>query len=208
MRSSRRDPAQDEADERSAPASPAARAKPKLGDSSIRGRIRERVTGRGVAGATVALAELDGRAIVDLTATSAADGAFVLDDVPSDRTGTWLRATARYVVSNRRRGERRWRALNDRVARLEGVAHAPAPDHDAGIELQVVLDAMATLSSSDREVLLMTALDDLSSVDVGEILGVTAHTAAVRISRARARLRAAVAVRSEPSGLPEQGGTS
>jgi RNA polymerase sigma-70 factor (ECF subfamily) len=131
-----------------------------------------------------------------------------LDDVPSDRTGTWLRATARYVVSNRRRGERRWRALNDRVARLEGVAHAPAPDHDAGIELQVVLDAMATLSSSDREVLLMTALDDLSSVDVGEILGVTAHTAAVRISRARARLRAAVAVRSEPSGLPEQGGTS
>lgn len=101
--SSRWDAAQDEADERSAPASPAARAKPKLGDSSIRGRIRERVTGRGVAGATVALAELDGRAIVDLTATSAADGAFVLDDVPSGDLLLCVRiADARSLVGRRR----------------------------------------------------------------------------------------------------------
>jgi RNA polymerase sigma factor (sigma-70 family) len=134
-----------------------------------------------------------------------------LDDIPTERAGTWLRATARYVVSNRRRGERRWQALNDRVARLESVTHVPAPDHDAGIELQLVLEALSSLASSDREVLLMTAIDDLSPDDVGEILGVSGHTAAVRISRARARLRAAVAARTEqpgPAGRPEQGGTS
>ncbi|MFN8021145.1 MAG: sigma-70 family RNA polymerase sigma factor [Acidimicrobiales bacterium] len=128
-----------------------------------------------------------------------------IDDVPDDRAATWLRATARYVVSNRRRGERRWQALNDRVARLESVGYAPAPDHDAGLELHLVLDALASLSSSDREVLLMTAIDDLTPEDVGEILGVKGHTAAVRISRARARLRAAVAARTEH---PEQGGTA
>lgn len=128
-----------------------------------------------------------------------------IDDIPFDREATWLKATARYVVKNRRRGERRWQALNDRVARLDPVFHAPPPDHDAGIELQLVMEALSSLSAGDREVLLMTALDDLTPEDVGEILGVSGHTATMRISRARARLRAAVAGRTDTS---EQGGTT
>jgi RNA polymerase sigma-70 factor, ECF subfamily len=127
-----------------------------------------------------------------------------LDDIETDAASTWLRAAARHIVMNRRRGERRWQALNDKVARLDPVAYAPAPDHDAGIELQLVMDALASLSAADREVLLMTAMDDLSPEDVGEILGVRANAAKVRVSRARSRLRAAVAERTDPS---EQGGT-
>jgi len=127
-----------------------------------------------------------------------------IDDIATDGAATWLRATARNIVQNSRRGERRWQALNDKVARLAPVALSPSPDHDAGIELQIVMDALASLSVSDREVLLMTALDDLSSEDLGEILGVRANAAKVRVSRARARLRAAVADRTEP---PDQGGT-
>lgn len=128
-----------------------------------------------------------------------------IDDIPEEGAGTWLKATARYVVSNRRRGERRWQALNDKVARLDPVSYAPPPDHDAGIELQLVLDALSSLSATDREVLLMTALEDLTPDDLGMILGVSGHTATMRISRARARLRAAVAERTEPSG---QGGAT
>lgn len=123
-----------------------------------------------------------------------------IEDITDDRAATWLKATARYVVNNRRRGERRWQALTDKVARLDPVSFAPPPDHDAGMELQLVMDALAELSAADREVLLMTALDDLTSEDVGEILGVSGHTASMRISRARARLRAAVAARTDSTG--------
>ena len=47
--------------------------------------------------------------------------------------------------------------LTGEVARLDPVAYAPPPDHDAGIELQMVMDALASLSTSDREVLLASA---------------------------------------------------
>ena len=145
---------------------------------------------------------VDADAVVNDTFTAAWQR---IDDIELDGAATWLRATARYIVQNRRRGERRWQALNDKVARLDPVAYAPPPDHDAGIELQMVMEALASLSSSDREVLLMTAMDDLSPEDVGEILGVRANAAKVHVSRARARLRAAVAERTGP---PEQGGTT
>jgi RNA polymerase sigma-70 factor, ECF subfamily len=128
-----------------------------------------------------------------------------IDDIVPAAAGTWLRAAARNIVMNRRRGERRWRALNDKVARLEPGVFAPPPDHDAGIELQMVMEALASLSHADREVLLMTALDDLSPDDVGEILGVRPDAAKARVSRARARLRAAVAETPDPS---EQGRTT
>ena len=130
-----------------------------------------------------------------------------IDDIAIDAAATWLRATARYIVQNRRRGERRWQALNDKVARLDPIAVVPSPDHDAGIELQMVMEAIASMSTADRELLLMTALDDLSPEDLGEILGVRANAAKARVSRARARLRAAVADRTEPPEPPEQGGT-
>lgn len=103
----------------------------------------------------------------------------------------------RYVVFNGRRGERRWQALNDKVARLPPLAPAPPPDHDAGIELRAVLQALGSLAPSDREVLLMTAIDDLTPEQLGEILGVTAKTAAMRVHRARARLRKVVAESSD-----------
>jgi RNA polymerase sigma-70 factor (ECF subfamily) len=147
---------------------------------------------------------VDADTVVNETFTTAWQRIDELDFDGAATATTWLRATARYIVQNRRRGERRWQALNDKVARLDPVAYAPPPDHDAGIELQMVMDALASLSTSDREVLLMTALDDLSPEDVGEILGVRTNAAKVRVSRARARLRAAVAERTEP---PDQGGS-
>jgi RNA polymerase sigma factor (sigma-70 family) len=122
-----------------------------------------------------------------------------IDDVPDPGAGTWLRSAVRYVVMNRRRGERRWQALNDRVARLDPVGHVPAPDHEAGLQLRVVLDALASLSPADREVLLMTAVDDLSPDDVAEILGISPSAAKARVSRARSRLRAAITTGSGPS---------
>ncbi len=115
------------------------------------------------------------------------------DDAPADSPTGWLRSIARYVVLNSTRGERRWRALNERVALLEVQPVVDPPDTDARLQLAMVVAALERLGSQDRELLLMLALEDLSMEDVAMIYDVTEAAAKVRISRARKRLRAAVA---------------
>lgn len=115
-----------------------------------------------------------------------------LDQIGEGHERNWLRAAARNHVYNTTRGERRWRALNDRVAQLEPVASVPPPDSGPAVDLDVVLQSLGSLERADRELLLMTALEDLGPDDLAEILGVRPHTATMRLSRARARLRAVV----------------
>ncbi len=115
-----------------------------------------------------------------------------LDEVPDHAVRTWLRATARHEVLNSARSERRWHALNDKVARLEVSTPIPPLDTDVRAELDVVFGALATLTASDRQIVLMSALEDLTTDDLAEILGIRASAVKVRLSRARARLRAAV----------------
>lgn len=79
--SARRATASDDA-ARPKPPADATRTKEKLGDAAIRGRIRERTTGRAVVGARIAVVPLDGRERDEWTATSDADGAFAIDGVP------------------------------------------------------------------------------------------------------------------------------
>jgi RNA polymerase sigma factor (sigma-70 family) len=116
-----------------------------------------------------------------------------LDDAPVDTPTAWLRSIARYVVLNSNRGERRWRALNDRVALLEVHPNVDPPDTDARLQLTMVVAALERLGHQDRELLLMLALEDLTTEDVATIYDLTETAAKVRISRARKRLRAAVA---------------
>jgi RNA polymerase sigma-70 factor (ECF subfamily) len=121
-----------------------------------------------------------------------------LDQVPDHAVRTWLRAAARHEVLNTARSERRWHALNDKVARLEASATIAPLDIDVMADLQLVLHALAGLTTSDRQILLMTALEDLSTDDLAEILGVRPNAVKVRLSRARARLRSAVLEQDQP----------
>lgn len=91
---------------------------------------------------------------------------------------------ARRVLGTARRGAARRNALADQlraVIRDEAVIDA-APD----IELR---SALGTLSSKDRELVLLVAWDGFSVADAGRILGVSPEAARTRYSRARARLR-------------------
>jgi RNA polymerase sigma-70 factor (ECF subfamily) len=115
-----------------------------------------------------------------------------LDDVADPSVRTWLRASARHEVLNAGRRERRWYATSDRAARLIAVLPQPAPDVDASVDLQVVIAALATLDDDDRELVLMTALEELTSTELAEILGIQPDAARRRLSRARSRLRAAI----------------
>jgi RNA polymerase sigma-70 factor (ECF subfamily) len=115
-----------------------------------------------------------------------------LVDVPDGAVRTWLRAAARHEVLNSSRRDRRWYATTDRVARLSTDHVHPAPDVDVSAQLEAVVEALATLDASDRELVLMTAIEELSSSEVAEILGIRPVAARRRLSRARARLRDAV----------------
>ena len=129
-----------------------------------------------------------------------------LDDVPDEAVRTWLRASARHEVLNSNRRERRWYATTDRAARLSAVQSQPPPDLDASVDLALVMEALATLDQADREVVLMTALEDLTSTDLAEILGIQPDAARRRLSRARARLRAAIEQPDSTLGAAGEGG--
>ncbi|HEX4364644.1 MAG TPA: sigma-70 family RNA polymerase sigma factor [Solirubrobacteraceae bacterium] len=103
------------------------------------------------------------------------------DEASRDRPRAWLYGVARRVLANRRRAVRRQTSL---VHRLESTVAGPS----AGDGL--ILDALATLSDGDREVLLLVAWEGLSVTDAALVLGCRIATARMRLHRARRRLAA------------------
>jgi len=114
-----------------------------------------------------------------------------LDEVPSARARVWLLGVARRALANQRRGSTRRGALRER---LEG--HVPAiaavePFPTAG---QTRLGrALASLSESDRELLLLLAWEGLTNEEAAGVLGIGPRALRVRLHRARKRLASALA---------------
>ena len=117
-----------------------------------------------------------------------------LDELPAEPL-PWLLGVARRVLSTQRRGERRGVALRQRLA--ESGAAGPrgarlgrrTPGRRRGAALR---GALAQLSESDREVLLLIAWEGLSPTQAAAVLGVKAATVRVRLHRARRRLARAL----------------
>jgi RNA polymerase sigma-70 factor, ECF subfamily len=110
-------------------------------------------------------------------------------DVPSGDAATlWLYGVARRALANQRRGERRRTRLAARMrAELPAVLAAalPAPtaaDHE-------VLTTIAALRESDREVLLLSAWEQLSPAEIAEVLAISPLAVRSRLHRARRRVR-------------------
>jgi RNA polymerase sigma factor (sigma-70 family) len=111
-----------------------------------------------------------------------------LDDVPDgDAARVWLYATARRVISNQRRSNRRRVALHDRLALETASApqHAPAPDREATL----VREALRRLRPRDREVLLLAEWEGLEPSQISAVVGCHPVTARGRLHRARRRFR-------------------
>lgn len=96
----------------------------------------------------------------------------------------WLYGVARHVVGNEQRRRGRQRRLARRLS-----LHR----HEDGAEPVALLDAvdaaMASLSEADREVLRLAAWEDLTTEELSVTLHCSRSAAAMRLSRARARLR-------------------
>jgi RNA polymerase sigma factor (sigma-70 family) len=105
-----------------------------------------------------------------------------LDELPEEAK-PWLLGVARRVLANQRRAAGRRHAL------AEIVAGTPAGEADPP-RRPAVLQALARLSDSDREVLLLVAWDGLSIQEAAAALRCTRTAAKVRLHRARRRFRA------------------
>lgn len=102
----------------------------------------------------------------------------------ADATLPWLYGIARMTLLGHLRGEQRRRRLLERLRQQ-------VPPEPGGDPEQVVLvrDALRRLPQPDQEVLMLTEWEGLTPAEIGEVLGVSANAAAVRLHRARRRLR-------------------
>ena len=118
------------------------------------------------------------------------------DDVPHDAL-PWLLGCARRALWHHYRAvQRRGRLLE----RLKSVV----PRVVVPVELPntVLAGGLATLSERDREVLLLTAWDGLTTEQAAKVLGCSPQTFRVRAHRARQRLADAMYALDRPDELP------
>ena len=102
-------------------------------------------------------------------------------DMPAEPL-PWLYGIARGVLANERRSNDRRLTLTARLA-AEPAASDATDDGD-----HEVLQALASLRESDREALLLSAWEGLSTREAASVVGCSAATFAVRLHRARIRL--------------------
>lgn len=108
-----------------------------------------------------------------------------LEDVPQQPL-PWLLACARRVLANQRRSAARTEALSERLRRA---GQAAGIDDGAAERLG---SALEQLRDGDREIMLLSAWEGLDLSGLALTLGCSRSAAAVRLHRARRRLRLAL----------------
>lgn len=93
----------------------------------------------------------------------------------------WLLATARNVLGNEYKGRRRRQEL---VERLKDEALSQVPGSNAE-QRAAVADVLVQLREGDREVLMLSYWDELTTAEMAQTLGCSPSAAAVRLHRAR-----------------------
>jgi RNA polymerase sigma-70 factor, ECF subfamily len=123
-----------------------------------------------------------------------------LDDVPDDPL-PWLLGTARRCLANLRRSTNRSEALVARAIRMDRAPEGRDPSDVLGSS-EIVRAAFAELSEPDREALRLVAWDGLDIAAGAQVLGCTRAAFAVRLHRARKRLKARLAAGEDAPHRP------
>lgn len=112
------------------------------------------------------------------------------DDMPTGESARlWLFGVARRVIANQQRSTNRRDRLH---LRLVDQPHTTAAPADAHLDAEPVVEALASLSTDDAEVLRLVAWEGLSHAEAGVVLDCTANAIGVRVHRARQRLARAL----------------
>jgi RNA polymerase sigma-70 factor (ECF subfamily) len=119
------------------------------------------------------------------------------DRLPAEEDGVlpWLLGVANNVVRNGRRSQRRYRAFLERVpeATIAPAAEELAVGHSATeARLRDALEAIATLSRGEQEVVMLVLWSGLSYREAATALSVPVGTVQSRLSRARSKLKIAL----------------
>ncbi len=112
-----------------------------------------------------------------------------LDRVPPDPR-PWLFVVARHELASRRRAAASDRHKAERAGAVAATAGRDTADALAGRD--AVVRAFGSLAEPDREALRLVAWDGLSLADAARVAGTSRAAFAMRVSRARRRLAAAL----------------
>jgi len=115
-----------------------------------------------------------------------------LDDVPAEAL-PWLYVVARNVLRGERRAATSSRDKAASAAAQHGRRPAGRDPAESVAERDRVVQAFATLSDSDREILRLVAWEGLDHCDGALVAGTSRVAFTMRVSRARRRLAAALA---------------
>ncbi|MFN7150114.1 MAG: RNA polymerase sigma factor [Microthrixaceae bacterium] len=122
-----------------------------------------------------------------------------LEDLPKEpgEAFAWLVGTVRKLAANQRRRlktqDRHWREAVRQGWHVTGSAE------DAFAQRERCLVALASLSATDRELLLLVAWEGLSTDQAATVLGISKNTFSVRLHRARQRLETHIHPAPEPA---------
>ena len=120
-----------------------------------------------------------------------------IDDIPEGSETPWLFGVARNVLKTSSRSIRRKQALQNKVIAAPDTDHIEnQPDRDPRAETLKI--AMAHLDKQDRELLLLSAWEEMSNTTIAARLGITSNAVSIRLHRARKKL----ATLLEQSSLP------
>jgi RNA polymerase sigma factor (sigma-70 family) len=127
-----------------------------------------------------------------------------LDEVPDDAL-PWAIVVARQCLSNAQRAERRRTRLIGRIIAIDppsiSADESPEPyAADDTVEAVRVTTALARLRHSDAEILRLWAWDELPSPQLAVVLGISANAAAIRLHRAKTRLKQELLKSGPPTG--------
>jgi RNA polymerase sigma-70 factor (ECF subfamily) len=107
----------------------------------------------------------------------------------------WLLGVARRALANQRRAAQRQERLGTRLAAVPRAE--PAEESDAH-----VYEALRALRARDREVLILTAWDELSAAEAAEVFGCSPTAYRIRLHRARRRFARLLAEEGQAEARP------
>lgn len=140
----------------------------------------------------------------EATAAEAVSETFLIawrrfDDIPSGPDARlWLFGTARNLLANLRRSQTRQDQLHlrliDEPTRLAPSLNTASLDPSIQVvgEPSPVLDALATLSNDDQDVLTLIAWEGFTHAEAAAVFDCSANAVGIRIHRARQRLADAI----------------
>jgi len=108
--------------------------------------------------------------------------------IPDEAIKAWLYGVARRLIATHRRSASRREALAYKAGLNMGSGWDPLDLVGSVAEADLARRAIAKLSNRDREVLWLSATENLNLTELGKALGIGTKGAGMRLARARQRL--------------------